>query len=376
MKKILFFIRSLNAGGAQRQLVVTAKGLAKKGYQVTVLTFYSGGFYSDELNNSKVQFLSLNKKGRWDLLAFVFRLRAVLRQQTPDVIYSFMGAANILTVTLRPVIPVTRLLWGVRASNVDLENHDRLTRWSYWVECRLSRFADLTIANSQAGLEYAVNHGFPENRITVIPNGIDTDHFRPDQAAGEQMRKVWGIAKDELLIGVVGRIDPMKDHPSFLKAATIVKQQYPLARFVCVGRGDAAYEKTMHKLATGLGLDDVLVWAGLHSDMVSVYNALDIASSSSSYGEGFSNVIAEAMACGVPCVVTDVGDSALIVGNYDLVIEPKSPESLAKAIGKILQGNEEDNITERSRLRIQENFSLSKLVELTEQKLVTHRNAN
>ncbi len=134
MKKILFFIRSLNAGGAERQLVVTAKGLAEKGYQVTVLTFYSGGFYANEFNNSKVKLLSLHKKGRWDLLLFILRLRVILRQQAPDVIYSFMGTANILAVVLRPFVPAARVVWGVRASNMDLEKYDWLSRWSYWFE--------------------------------------------------------------------------------------------------------------------------------------------------------------------------------------------------------------------------------------------------
>ncbi len=187
--KILFFIRSLNAGGAEYQLVVTAKSLINQGHKVTVLTFYSGGFYADELTGTKIQLISLRKKGRWDLLAFFLRLFRVLRRQSPDVIYSFLGTANILSVLIRPFIPVTRIVWGVRASNMDLEKYDRLSRWSYWIECRLSRFADIIIANSQAGLAYAVANGFPEKNIMVIPNGIDTERFRPDKLAGESLRK-------------------------------------------------------------------------------------------------------------------------------------------------------------------------------------------
>lgn len=375
MKKILFFIRSLNAGGAERQLIVTAKGLAEREHQVTVLTFYDGGFYADEFNDTKVQLLSLHKTGRWDVLGFIFRLYKVLRQQKPDVIYSFLNTANIFIVLMRPFIRATRVVWGVRASNMNLDQYDWLSRWSYWLECRLARFADTIVANSHAGKAYAVAHGFPEEKMSVIPNGIDTERFHPDKSAGEQKRKEWSVAQDELLIGAVGRIDPMKGIPTFLQAATIIKSKYPKVRFVWVGTGDAVYKRAMHKMETDLGLDDVLIWAGRHSDMVAVYNAFDIASSSS-YGEGFPNVVGEAMACGVPCVATDVGDSAWIIGHYGLVIDPNSPESLAKAIDKILQSKGEDNIAERSRSRIQENFSLNKLLELTEQKLVAHRNAN
>lgn len=373
MKKILFFIRSLNAGGAERQLVATAKGLAEKGHQITVLTFYDGGFYADELNNvKKVQLLSLHKTGRWDILGFIFRLYKVLRKQKPDVIYSFLNTANIFMVLMRPFIRTTRVVWGVRASNMNLDEYDWLARWVYWFECRLARFSDIIIANSHAGKEYAVAHGFPEKKMSVILNGIDTVRFYPDKLAGEQKRSEWGIAQDELLIGAVGRLDPMKGIPTFLQAAVIIKSKYPKVRFVWVGEGDAVYKRAMHKMATDLGLDEVLIWAGRHSDMVAVYNAFDIAASSSSYGEGFPNVIGEAMACGIPCVATGVGDSALIIGDNSFVVESKNPASLAKAMRKMLQSKEEGNMVESPRTRIQKNFSLKKMVELTEQKLVEH----
>jgi len=294
---------------------------------------------------------------------FFFRLFRALRQQSPDVIYSFLSTANILAVFLRPFIPPARIVWGVRASNMDLEQYDWLFRWSYWFECRLARFVDTIIANSHAGLEYAVAHGFPRKNMTVIPNGIDTEHFRPDKSAGERVRKAWGIAEDGLLIGVIGRIDPMKGHPTFLEAAALIKQQQLKARFVCVGRGEVVYEESMYKLTTKLGLDDVLIWAGHHSDMVAVYNAFDIIVSPSYYGEGFSNVIGEAMSCGVPCVVTDVGDSALIVGSCGRVAPPNDAKSLANSILVQLVLNDK-GIGQRN--RIAEQYSLSKLCKKTE----------
>lgn len=367
MKQIIFFIRSLNAGGAERQLVVTAKGLAERGHNVTVLTFYSGGFYADELTNTKVQLLSLNKKGRWDLFAFLYRLFKVLRQQSPYMIYSYMNTANILAVILRPFIFPARIVWGVRASNMDLEQYDWLSRWSYWLECKLSRFADMIIANSNAGLDYAVEHGFPRQKITVIPNGIDTERFYPDKSAGDSLRQCWGVAENERLIGVVGRIDPMKGIPVFLEAAAIIKQQHAHARFVWVGVGEASYEKEMHELATQLNLDDVLIWAGRHTDMLAVYNAFDIASSSS-YGEGFPNVLGEAMACGVPCVVTDVGDSALVVGKIGKVVPAKDSKALSSAWNEMLLLNNEaiKSLSVAARKRVVSEFSVSSLIDKTE----------
>lgn len=369
MKKILFFIRSLNAGGAERQLVVTAKGLAERGYKVTVLTFYSGGFYADELTNTKVQLLSLNKKGRWDLFAFFYRLFEVLRQQSPDVIYSYMNTANILSVILHPFISPTRIVWGVRASNMDLDKYDWLSRWGYWLECKLSQFADVIIANSNAGLKYAVEHGFPRQKITVIANGIDCERFYPEKLRGDQLRQLWGVAENERLVGVVGRIDPMKGIPIFLEAVARIKQQDAHIRFVWVGIGEESYEKAMRELATQLGLDDVLIWAGRHSDMMTVYNAFDIASSSSSYGEGFPNVLGEAMACGVPCVVTNVGDSALVVGETGRVVPVKDSKALSAAWNEmlLLESYEINSLSVAVRKRIMSEFSVEALVCKTEQ---------
>ena len=150
--------------------------------------------------------------------------------------------------------------------------------------------------------------------MAVIPNGIDTSRFREMPGSGARLRALWGVRDDQILIGLVGRLDYMKDHPTFLRAAAKLTHHNDSVRFVCVGGGPISYAAQLKDLSSELGLHDRIVWAGDQDDMPSVYSALDLLVSSSS-GEGFSNVIGEAMACGVPCVVTDVGDSALIVGE-------------------------------------------------------------
>nr|HIL75391.1 glycosyltransferase [Rhodospirillales bacterium] len=303
----------------------------------------------------------------WDLQVFFNRLRNVLHQQSPDVIYSFMGTPNVLSVLSRLFIPSTRIVWGVRASNMDLDRYDWLSRWNYWLECRLARFADTIITNSQAGLEYAVAQGFPEKRVKVIHNGIDTKQFKLDKEAGKRLRRTWGVTDDQKLIGLVARIDPMKDHPTFLKTAALIKQREPNARFVCVGKGNSGFGESMHNLATELGLDDVLIWARRCSDMVAVYNAFDIAVSSS-YGEGFPNVIGEAMACGVPCVVTDVGDSALLIGETGIVVPPNDSGALFCALDEMLSlgPTRYRSLAVAARERVESRFALDNLVNATE----------
>jgi glycosyltransferase involved in cell wall biosynthesis len=216
-------------------------------------------------------------------------------------------------------------------------------------------------------LDHAVANGFPKNRMVVIPNGIDTERFCPEPEARQRVRAEWGVAEDEKLIGLVGRLDPMKDHPTFLRAASLLSQERDDVHFVCVGDGPAGYRRELHVLTENLGLVQHLTWAGVREDMSAVYNALDIVTSSSAYGEGFSNVVGEAMACGVPCVATDVGDSAWIVGDQRLVVPPSNPEALAARWQDVIDKASEaqSSIGLNLRERVVHNFSLDHMIERT-----------
>lgn len=367
---ILFLVRSLDRGGAERQLVVLAKGLASRGHPVAVAVFFAGGAYEVELAKAGVRIVFLEKKSRWDVLSFLVRLVRVLRQERPAVLHSYLGVANILASLLKPLLRGTRIVWGVRASNMDLSRYDWLSRLAYVLECRLARFADRIIANSHAGKRYALANGFPEDRVAVIPNGIDTDCFRPDPVGRRRVRAEWGIGGREILVGLVARLDPMKDHPVFLEAASQIAHVRADIRFVCVGGGPADYAAALKQRAADLGLTSRLIWVGARDDMPAVYSALDIASSSSSFGEGFSNAIAEAMACERPCVVTNVGDSARIVGELGEVVPPRDPEALAAAITRMLDRIEENpDIGQRARARVVDEFSVDRMVLRTEQAL-------
>jgi glycosyltransferase involved in cell wall biosynthesis len=287
-----------------------------------------------------------------------------VRHEKPEILHGYMPVPNLLAVLLKPLFPRIRMVWGVRASNVDLSRYDRLSRVVFRLECFFSRFADLIIVNSHAGRDYHLKHGFPEGKMVVVHNGIDTERFIPSPEARSRVRKEWGIADNEKLIGIVARLDPMKDHPTFLKAASLLAKEQDNVRFVCVGDGPEPYKSELKRLSRELGLESKLIWAGAHSDMPAVYNAMDVAASSS-FGEGFSNVIGEAMACGVPCVATDVGDSALIVGDAGAIAPPRNPEALARSLGQMLS-IDKSAISSKTRKRIKEKYDLIHLIDFTE----------
>lgn len=364
MIRLCFLIRQLNAGGAERQMLALIRAIDKAQFAVTLVTYYAGGNLAEEAEQiPSLQLVSLDKRGRWDILSFWERLIKTMRAQQPEVLHSYLSTSNLLAIFVKPFLHHTKIVWGVRASFVDFSRYDWLASVVARLECFCSRFADLIIVNSQAGRDYWQQQGFPGAKMQVIPNGIDTEKFSPDPAARQRLRTAWGIQEGEILIGHVGRLDPMKDHPTFLRAAAALAREREKLRFVCIGDGSAPYREELHGLGRQLELEHCLIWAGSRSDIPSVQNALDIAVSSS-IGEGFPNVIGEAMACGVPCVVTDVGDSAWIVGEIGIVVPASDPDALANGIRKLLD-SDRTVYARQARGRIVENFGIQRLSEST-----------
>jgi glycosyltransferase involved in cell wall biosynthesis len=348
-------------GGAERQLVDLARRLRALGHDVVLLTFYSGGEMLGEADRGGVRIVSLHKAGRWDMLPFLTRLVRALREERADVVHGYLGLANALLVLTwpfhrRPVV------WGVRASDIDLSNYSRIQRFDAWIERRLSRFPRLIIANSNAGRDYAISQGFPADRFTVIHNGIDLERFRFDADGRKRLRAEWRIADDEVLIGRAGRLAPQKDFPTFLACCGLLAKANPTLRFVAVGPDRPGPRDPLWQEAERLGISDRLVWAGPQGDMAAVYSAFDISVSSSAYGEGTPNVLAESMACGVPCVTTDAGDSALTVGELGKVVPPRDPRALAEAVLATV-ANPPDPAALRE--HIATNFSMDALVTRT-----------
>lgn len=373
--RIVFLVRSLEIGGAERQLVLLARELLHRGLRAQIVTFYDGGALRAELVNAAVPVVALSKTGRWDVLRFLMRLAVTVRRQRPTVLHGYLAVPNILAVGLKPFLPRTRVVWGLRASAMQFEGYDWLARATERFEALLARWPDLIISNSHAGRAHAIRRGYPAERIVVIPNGIDTERFQLDEAGRERVRGEWRIAPDELLIGLVARLDPMKDHANFLEAIARVRKALPSVRFACVGSGSPALTNALRSLAERLGLADIGVWSGTRHDMPAVNSAFDIAVSSAAFGEGFSNAIAEAMACQRLCVVTDVGDSRWIVGNTGAIVPPRDPEAMCSALLDLARsstGPAQRPSGAQARARVDEHFSVRQLAERTIEALLGH----
>jgi glycosyltransferase involved in cell wall biosynthesis len=365
--KILFIARQLNIGGAERQLVTLANELAARGHEIVIASYYPGGALSKKLDTSRVRLISLDKRSRWDIFSFCYKVIRVVRQERPAVVHGWMYTQNVIATIGKIFNPKVKLFWCIRSSNLS-DMLDWLENTTVWVQNRLSGLADCVVVNSQAGLEYAVFDGIPREKLRFIPNGIDTDLFYPDLAERQRVRAEWGVTDSEKIIGNVSRFDPIKNHPFFLRAAAKIAAEYPNVRFVCVGHGKATYLETLQAQARALGIADRVMWVQARPDIRAMYNALDVFCSTS-LSEGFPNVIGEAMACGRRCVVTDVGDSKLLVDDTGAAVPSNDIEALAAALRHELEAPEALNLAARQ--HILDNFTVAHLAERTEETLAS-----
>jgi glycosyltransferase involved in cell wall biosynthesis len=368
LKKVLFLIRSLNVGGAERQLLTLLQAIDRTRFEPVVVTFYAEGTLIPEFIEHNIQVQSAGKKDRWDIFPFIFRLIRIIRSEKPDVINTYLVAANILAILLKTFLLPARIVISIRYSYFRKEDYDSLTSLLYSIENRIAGWSDLIIINSFIGAELAKKRGIPAGKMVVIPNGIDVEKFHPDASTREKSKQIFGIPENGIVIGIIGRIDPIKGHKTLLMAAKIIDQIMPDTHYLIVGNGEIQLEKDLISFSESLGLKDKVYWIPTQKDLLAVYNALDICVSSS-IGEGFSNVIAEAMACGIPCVVTDVGDSANIVGQTGEIIPIENANKLADALFELAKKgvDERQELGRQTRERIIAMFSVEKMVNSTMQ---------
>jgi glycosyltransferase involved in cell wall biosynthesis len=373
---VLVLIGRFDVGGIQRQVMATATGLRDRGHEVGVLAIYPTGRFADELRAAGIDVQSLERKSRLDLRALAGGIRKV-RAARPDVLYCYHVLPNLVGLVYHLFWRRAVLLWGIRAT--DLDKHGLVKRTQFRVSRYLARIPDAIIANSDAVRDFHVRAGYPPGSVTVVPNGIDTDRFAPDVEKRDALRRELGLEDHTVAIGVVAQLRGKKGHPQFLEAMSGVLAEEKDVVALMVGDGPA--REGLEAAAEDLDVASAVRWLGYRSDVPQIYNALDLLCLPSTFGEGFPNVIGEALASGVPVVATDVGGSRQVVGPHGVIVEPGNPEALAAGILRVLRERASGAlawpVTEAA-ARMDAEFSTPALVRRTErimQDLVEGRNA-
>jgi len=285
----------------------------------------------------KIHHLEMGK-GPFSLWRGVARLHRILDAYQPHILQGWMYHANLMCslaaqrLSYRPTV-----IWGIRHSLNRLAREKLTTRWVIKLGAKLSRKADRIVYNSYTSATQHRAIGYEAAKEAVIQNGVDCGRFKPCKEARKWLRnEILGVDDEEFLVGMIARFHQIKGHDVFLRAAAIVARMETKVRFVMAGKAVEQSNPRFWSLITGANLRSKVSLLGERSDVERILPGLDVLCSPSRT-ESFPNVVAEAMACGVPCVVTDVGDSARIVGNAGLVVPPGDSRALADALAKLIE---------------------------------------
>lgn len=294
----------------------------------------------------------------------IFQLTRKINALKPDLVHTWMYHANLIGGISARLAGVPAVTWAIHHSNLSSKQNKRSTLAVVRVCSWLSRhIPNRIICCSEVARYIHTKVGYPNEKFFVIPNGINLEHFTPDVSAHDLVRAELGLSEDTALIGLFARFDSQKNHKGFIRAAGLLHAQRPTVHFILAGRDIGTNNSDLVRWMKEAGVHNVCHLLGQRDDIPRLMTALDI-STSSSWGEAFPNVVAEAMACCVPCVVTDVGDSAYIVGDTGLVVPPGDDAALADAWNTLLALPDEKRelLGGRARERVAGNFELSKIV--------------
>lgn len=365
---ICHLITSLEAGGAEVMLRKLLLGMDRSRFVNQVVCLSKPGRIGEELIRQGIPVHYLDLRNYPLSLSRFYRL---LRFPETDILQTWLYHADLVGLALGKLSGVKNICWNIRCSYMDFEKYRIFTRWTVRACSILSFLPQAIIANSRAGVKHHIGLGYKAKRWEIIPNGFDLSLFKPDENAKSRLLEELGIDHDAnnlsveqgsskpFLIGFIARYDPMKDHNTFIEAAVSLIERGRNAHFILAGRGITwqnhalikeipdHYKKRFHLL-------------GERTDLERIYPALDIACCIS-LGEGFPNVVGEAMASGVPCVVTGVGDSAEVVGDTGRVIPLKNVKALVNAWEELFDMGRKTRhkLGKAARKRVEERYEIS-----------------
>jgi glycosyltransferase involved in cell wall biosynthesis len=362
--KVLHIITSLSTGGAEHALYnVLSGGLAKSG-QAVVVSLRDEGTYGQHLIGLGVPVYTLEIRRGLPGLKAITLLRRLVREFQPDVIQGWMYHGNLaasLAGRMAPGYPA--VAWNVRHSLYSLADEKFLTQQVIRMNQRLSSRVDAILYNSHISRKQHEVFGFAQARGRVISNGFDVDVIHPSSTTRGSTLCAMSIPKSAQVIGHVARFHPMKDHATFLKAAVQVAIKLPQVRFLVVGRGVDLVNPALVGIVP-THLVDRFHFLGERDDVPVLMQAMDVLCTSSAWGEAFPNVLGEAMATGIPCVATDVGDSSVIIGDTGIVVPPSDSQALAQGLLAMLSktGDERQALGSAARQRVVANYTLPTIV--------------
>jgi glycosyltransferase involved in cell wall biosynthesis len=290
----------------------------------------------------------------------------LLRKERPDLVQTWLQQSDLLGGLAARLAGVPHIFWNVRHSTLHPVFTSRRTHLVSRTCAAMARFIpERIVCCSESSRSEQLNCGYPADKVLVIPNGVDTARFKPERGRYLELRNELGVSPDVVLFGAAGRLHSQKDYPNLIRAAGQIANGCPDSHFVFCGEGITVNNPEIRAMVEVTGYPDRFHLLGQRDDVPRFMAGLDVFLSCACFGEGFPNVISEAMACGVPCVVTDIGDSALIVGDTGRVVPIGQPAALAEAALELQrQGRSHlQKLGAAAQRRISDCFSLTRMVD-------------
>jgi glycosyltransferase involved in cell wall biosynthesis len=368
--RLLHAITSLESGGAQTMLLRLLEETSRAKFEPFVLGLMKpdpgrAGTVAPQVAALQVPIATLGMPRRSPTLASIWRLCRTVRAVGPDLLHGWMYHGNLAATIGSKALPDRPpVIWNVRHSIEDLTLEKRLTRWVIRLCARLSGLPRAIIYNSRVSAAQHRALGFHAEHAVVIPNGFDTGRFRPQPDGRAWLCRTLGIDPALTIVGMIARDHPMKDPGNLLRAVALLQARGGAAVHVVIaGDGLDQTNPELRALVRTSGLNSRVSLLGERNDVAALLAGVDIVALPSAWGEGFPNILGEAMACGVPCVATDVGDSTWVVGPHGLIVPPRQSEALADALARLIDlgADARRQLGLTGRARIVQHFSIQEV---------------
>ncbi len=359
--KVVFVVTGLATGGAEMMLYKFLTRIDRERFAPTVIALISGGVFVDRVKALDIPLYQLGMQAGKPSLSALQQLTKLLNQIQPDLIQGWMYHAN-LAAQMANFLATQKapVLWSIHHSVESLQAEKLSLAAIIKLTSLLSSKISRVIFSAQRGQAQHLKLGYCAKNALTIGDNFDLSKYQPVIQPDMNLRESLKLSADSILIGSIARYAPMKDHANFLEAAAQIIPNHPHVHFILIGPGVDDQNPALNEQIQRLGINHQTHLLGERQDIPMLMNSLDIFTSSSAYGESFPNVLGEAMSCQIPCVATNVGDSATIVGETGLVVPIKDCSALAAAWCKLItmdvQARKE--LGKQARKRIQQNFDL------------------
>ena len=345
-------------------LLKLISSINRQKYEPSVITLMDLGTIGPKIQSCAIPVYSIGaSRGTFSISNFIklFRLLHFLR---PHIVHTWMYHADLLGGLAAKFVGCRNIIWGIRHSDLSFKHNKFSTIFVAKVCAMISRWVPSTIIScSETARQVHECFGYAKNKILVVPNGFAVDSFRPSVANYFSVRKELCLPSRTPLVGLVGRYHPLKNHLGFVQAASIIASVLPSVHFVLVGTDVDEDNSQLNQVIGSAKLESRFHLLGYRPDMPRLMSSFDVLASPS-IGEGFSNSIGEAMASGVICVVTNVGDSGFIVGDTGFVVDDLDMSLFAQAVLSVfgLDPTSRQHLSSLTRNRILNLFDLPLVV--------------